>query len=56
LFKSDRLILSPHSAAATLEGNKRMATNAAQNILDQIDGKLPRAHVFNPEVLTKKRV
>jgi D-3-phosphoglycerate dehydrogenase / 2-oxoglutarate reductase len=54
LFKSDRLILSPHSAAATLEGNKRMATNAAQNILDQIDGKLPRAHVFNPEVLTKK--
>jgi D-3-phosphoglycerate dehydrogenase / 2-oxoglutarate reductase len=55
LLKSDRIILSPHSAAATLEGTKRMATNAAQNILDQIDGILPLNHVFNPEVLTKKR-
>jgi D-3-phosphoglycerate dehydrogenase / 2-oxoglutarate reductase len=55
LLKSDRIILSPHSAAATLEGTKRMATNAAQNILDQIDGKLPLSHVFNPEVLKKKR-
>jgi hypothetical protein len=32
-----------------------MATNVAQNILDQIDGKLPLAHVFNPEVLKKTR-
>jgi D-3-phosphoglycerate dehydrogenase / 2-oxoglutarate reductase len=55
LLKSDRLILSTHSAASTLEGTKRMATNAAQNILDQIDGKLPLSHVFNPEVLMKKR-
>jgi D-3-phosphoglycerate dehydrogenase / 2-oxoglutarate reductase len=55
LLKSDRIILSPHSAAATLEGTKRMATNAAQNILDQIDGRLPLAHVFNPDVLKKTR-
>jgi D-3-phosphoglycerate dehydrogenase / 2-oxoglutarate reductase len=54
LLKSDRIILSPHSAAATLEGTKRMATNAAQNILDMIDGRLPLSHVFNPAALKKK--
>jgi hypothetical protein len=30
-----------------------MAVNSAQNIPDFFDGKLPRAHVFNPEVLAK---
>jgi D-3-phosphoglycerate dehydrogenase / 2-oxoglutarate reductase len=56
LLKSDRIILSPHSAAATLAGTKRMATNVAQNILDYIDGRLPQSHIFNPEVLKQKRV
>lgn len=34
------VILSPHSAAMTAEGVERMATGAAQNVLDFIDGCL----------------
>lgn len=55
LLKHDRIILSPHSAATTAEGMVRMAVNCAQNVPDFFDGKLPRSHVFNPDVLTGKR-
>jgi hypothetical protein len=32
----------------------RMATTVARNVPDFFDGKLPRSHVFNPEVLARR--
>lgn len=51
LLKSDRIILTPHSAATTAEGVVRSAMTVAQNVLDYFDGRLPAAHIFNPEAL-----
>lgn len=53
LLKSDRVILTPHSAATTAEGVVRVATTVAQNVLDYFDGRLPAAHIFNPEALNR---
>jgi D-3-phosphoglycerate dehydrogenase len=53
LLRCDRLILTPHSAAATGEGMVRMATTVAQNVLDFFDGRLPESHVVNPAVLKR---
>jgi D-3-phosphoglycerate dehydrogenase / 2-oxoglutarate reductase len=53
LLKCDRLILTPHSATSTGETHVRSAKTVAQNVLDFFDGRLPEAHVFNPEVLKK---
>jgi D-3-phosphoglycerate dehydrogenase / 2-oxoglutarate reductase len=50
LLACERILLAPHSAATTVEGMQRMATNVAQNVLDQFDGRLPESHIFNPEV------
>jgi D-3-phosphoglycerate dehydrogenase len=55
LLKNDRIILSPHSAAATQEGHCRMSMTTAQNILDHFDGTLPVSHVVNPDVLSRVR-
>jgi D-3-phosphoglycerate dehydrogenase len=44
-------ILSPHNAASTAEGFVNMATGAAQNILDCLDGKLTAPFVFNARAL-----
>lgn len=55
LLESDRIILTPHSAATTSEGVVRMATTVAQNVLDYFDGRLPAAHIFNPEALSRAR-
>jgi D-3-phosphoglycerate dehydrogenase len=44
-------VLSPHNAATTAEGFQRMATGAAQNILDCFDGKLTAPFVFNAREL-----
>ncbi len=46
-----RTVLSPHNAASTDEGFMRMATGAAQNILDCFDGKLCAPFVFNARAL-----
>jgi D-3-phosphoglycerate dehydrogenase len=51
LLTCDRIILTPHSAAATAEGMVRMARTVAQNVLEYFDGRLPVSHVFNQEVL-----
>lgn len=40
-------ILSPHSAAVTQEGARRMAMEAAQNIVDHFAGELRPSYVFN---------
>jgi D-3-phosphoglycerate dehydrogenase len=55
LLKSDRIILTPHSAATTFEGVERSAINVAQNILDYFDGRLPPSHIFNPEALARAK-
>lgn len=55
LLACDKILLSPHSAATSLEGVIRMSTTVAQNVLDHFDGKLPHSHVFNPQALPKAR-
>jgi D-3-phosphoglycerate dehydrogenase len=54
LLVCDRLILTPHSAAATPETMMRSSMTVAQNVLDYFDGRLPLGHVVNPEVLKKR--
>jgi D-3-phosphoglycerate dehydrogenase len=51
LLKCDRLILTPHSATSTPETMMRSSMTVAQNVLDHFDGRLPKSHVFNQEVL-----
>jgi D-3-phosphoglycerate dehydrogenase len=52
LLACDRLILTPHSAAATPETMMRSSMTVAQNVLDYFDGKVP-ASLVNPEVLKR---
>jgi D-3-phosphoglycerate dehydrogenase len=49
LFELDNIILSPHSAALTQECVIRMATGAAEGVVDVLTGRRPR-FVVNPEV------
>ena len=51
LFELDNIIVSPHSAGVTTESLFRMGAAAAQNILDQFDGRLNPENVINKEVL-----
>ncbi len=53
LFSCQNTILTPHNAASTEEGLSRMASYAAQNILDTFDGCLAAERVFNPSVLQR---
>jgi len=52
LFELDNVLLSPHSAALTQECVVRMATGAAQGVVDVLTGRKPK-FVVNPEVLEK---
>jgi D-3-phosphoglycerate dehydrogenase len=45
------LLLSPHVAGVTAESARRMALEAAENVLAGLAGRLPREVVVNPEVL-----
>lgn len=47
LFRQERTILSPHNAALTEECAIRMATQAAQNVIDCLEGKLAPRVVIN---------
>jgi D-3-phosphoglycerate dehydrogenase len=49
LFTLDNVILSPHSAALTRECVIRMATGAAEGVVDVLSGRRPQ-FVVNPEV------
>jgi D-3-phosphoglycerate dehydrogenase len=49
LFGLPNVILTPHSAALTTECMIRMATHAAQAIIDVLEGRRPEG-VVNPEV------
>ena len=51
LLGDRRIVLSPHSAALTLESLDAMGRQSVQNALDGIDGTLRREVVVNPEVL-----
>lgn len=52
LFRLENVLLSPHSAALTAECVVRMATGAAQGVVDLLTGGQPR-WVANPEVLKR---
>jgi D-3-phosphoglycerate dehydrogenase len=54
LLKLDNVILTPHTAALTLECVIRMAVEAAQCVIDVLDGKIP-ANLANPQLLTTER-
>jgi D-3-phosphoglycerate dehydrogenase len=49
LFALENILLSPHSAALTEECVIRMATGAAEGVMDVLSGKRPQ-FVVNPEV------
>ncbi|HEX5959069.1 MAG TPA: NAD(P)-dependent oxidoreductase, partial [Hyphomicrobiaceae bacterium] len=53
LLACDRIILTPHSAATTLETAARSSIAVAENVCGYFDGQVPVDHVVNPEVLTK---
>ena len=51
LFTLDNVLVNPHAAASAAECLERMGMQAAQNILDQFDGRLDPLMVINSEVL-----
>jgi D-3-phosphoglycerate dehydrogenase len=54
LLTLENVVLTPHSAALTKECSARIAVEAAQAVIDVLNGKKPRS-VFNEESLRKKR-
>ena len=54
LYGLDTVILSPHIAGFTAQCAARMASHAAQNIIDAIDGKLNPERVVNAEAIGLK--
>lgn len=52
LFELDNIILSPHSAALTQECVIRMATGAAEGVVEVLSGRQPQ-FVVNPDVFKK---
>lgn len=48
------VLLSPHSAASTVESGRQMAIDMAENILAVFAGKPDPANVFNPQVLQSR--
>jgi D-3-phosphoglycerate dehydrogenase len=52
LFELDNILLSPHSAALTGECVIRMATGAAEGVVDVLTGRRPQ-FVVNPAVLNQ---
>ncbi len=49
LMQFDNVLVSPHTAGVTYESRKNIATIAAQQLLDALDGKRP-PRLLNPEV------
>lgn len=51
LLLRDDVILTPHSAAFTVECSENMSLACANNVIGYFDGALDRENVVNPEVL-----
>ncbi len=51
LLTLPNVVVSPHTAASTVEGMDRMARAAVQNILDALDGHPDPSMMVNPEIL-----
>ena len=49
LMKFDNVLVSPHTAGATVESRENMSRFAAEQVLDILDGKRP-PRLINPEV------
>ena len=47
----ENLIVTPHVAASTAEGLRRMAMDAAGNVVDYLAGDFDRDAVVNVEIL-----
>ncbi|MDI3538063.1 MAG: D-3-phosphoglycerate dehydrogenase / 2-oxoglutarate reductase, partial [Bacillota bacterium] len=54
LFELPNVIVTPHMAAHTDESLRRMATWAAEGILQVLRGEYP-TRIFNPEVWERRR-
>jgi D-3-phosphoglycerate dehydrogenase / 2-oxoglutarate reductase len=54
LLKLDNVILTPHTAALTLECVIRMAVEAAQCVIDVLEGNIP-PNLANPQLLNTER-
>ena len=54
LLKLDNVILTPHTAALTRECVIRMATEAAQCVIDVMDGKIPK-NIANTQILKSEK-
>ncbi len=52
LVRLDNVIAMPHSASNTVTSRERVATWAAQSIIDCLEGRIPQ-HVVNKEVLER---
>lgn len=50
LFKLDNVVVTPHSAAFTMQGKIRASRTAAQQLVDVLRGKVPQ-HLVNPNCL-----
>jgi D-3-phosphoglycerate dehydrogenase len=55
LLALPNVIITPHSAAGTAEGMRRMAMSCAESILAHFAGTLDPHVVVNPEVLRRNR-
>jgi D-3-phosphoglycerate dehydrogenase / 2-oxoglutarate reductase len=49
------VILTPHTAALTAECVVRLATGAAECVVDVLSGRKPKEGIVNPDVLSKPR-
>jgi D-3-phosphoglycerate dehydrogenase len=51
MLAHDNLIVTPHVAASTAEGLRRMAWDSAGNVVDFLAGKPDRDAIVNLEIL-----
>jgi phosphoglycerate dehydrogenase-like enzyme len=50
LFDLENLIITPHHAGTTVRTRERTLTQAAENLVDLLDGRIPEVGLVNPGV------
>ncbi len=55
LLKLPNVLISPHSAASTVESGRAMAMATVDNILAAFAGQIDPANIFNPEYVQARR-